>query len=359
MAKGSDLAGAEALTLDQARIAAMELLTKLARGHDPAIDKAKAEAAARNTLGVLIEPYLAHQHRGRRASTIGETKRYLGVHAAPLHRLPVKEIDRATIAGLLAAIEAERGPGARNNLRNYMSGFFGWLVGEGFVDLNPVLATNKAARKSRDRLLSDSDVRVILTALDGPQRVDADFRDIVALAFLSGLRRDEIARLEWREIDLDGTTIIVSGSRMKNHKEHVCPLSDAAMAILRERHARLGPDEERATVFGRRDTGFSGFSKAKRELDALVTEANRGQPIEWVLHDIRRYVSMLLNERLGVEPHIVEVVLAHYPKGVSGVYNRSQYALEKRRALDKLAAHLEAVKRGEAIGAKVIKYSTR
>jgi integrase len=328
----------------------MELLTQLTRGHDPAVDKARV--AVLNTFDVLLEPYLARQRRDRRQSTVREIERYLTVHAAPLHGLPVKDIDRPTVAGLLAQIEVERGPGARNNTHNYGSGFFSWLVGEGHVDVNPFLAANKAARKSRDRLLRDSDVRAILVALYGPQRIDADFRDIVKLLFLTGLRRNEVAGLLWEEIDFDRATIIVGADRMKNHKQHLVPLNDAARAILCERYARLDPGDSRTTVFGRRDSGFSGFSKAKRELDALVTSGNDGEPIGWLLHDTRSYVSTTLNERLGVEPHIVEVILAHYPKGIAAVYNRSAYALEKRRALDKLAAHLEAVRSGETPRAK-------
>ena len=101
--------------------------------------------------------------------------------------------------------------------------------------------------------------------------------------------------------------------------------------------------------------GFSGFSKAKRQLDQAVAEINGGKPIApWTIHDLRRYVSTTLNERLGVEPHVVEAILAHYPKGVAGTYNRAAYALEKRRALDKLANHLEAVKSAEPAEAKVV-----
>jgi integrase len=357
--KVGDLAGPGALTLDQARTAAMELLTKLAHGHDPAIDKAKARVAAQNTFGALIEPYLARQRQGRRENTVREVVRYLTVHAEPLHRLPVKEIDRATIAGLLAAIETERGPGARNNLRNYLSSLFGWMQGEGHIDANVVLATNKAAHKSRDRLLTDDEARVILTALDGPQRVDVDFRDIVKLLFLTGLRRNEVAALMWAEVDFDRATIVIATERMKNHREHVVPQCAAATTILRERHARLDSGDPRTTVFGRRDSGFSGFSKSKRELDAAITWANGGKPIDWVLHDIRRFVSTTLHERLGAEPHIVEAILAHYAQGVSGIYNRSAYAIEKRRALDKLADHLEALRSGKTAGVKVVSLGNR
>jgi integrase len=348
------IADVGAVTLEQARAAAKETLARVALGANPLAEKARARIETQKTFGALIEPFIAHKRKSRRENTVAEIERYLTVHAAPLHRLPVKEIDRATVAGLLAGVEAERGPGARNNTHNYVSGFFSWMVGEGLVDVNPFLAANKAARKSRDRLLSDSEARAILTALDGPQRLDSAFRDIVKLLFLTGLRRNEVAGLLWEEIDLDMATIVIAGERMKNHKPHVVPLCPSAAMILRERYARLDPGESRTTVFGRHDTGFSGFSKAKRELDALVTEANGGKPIEWVLHDTRRYASTTLHERLGVEPHIVEAVLAHYAQGVAATYNRSQYALEKRRALDKLADHLEALRSGRTAGAKVV-----
>jgi integrase len=350
---------ASVMTLEQARAAAREVLARIALGANPLADKARARIEAENTFGALIEPFVAHKRKGRRESTVAEIERYLNSRAAPLHRLPVKEIDRATVATLLADVEKARGPGARNNTRNYLSSFFGWLQSEGFIDVNPVLATTKAVHRSRARLLSDDEAWVILTTLDGPQRVDADFRDVVRLLFLTGLRRNEVAGLLWEEVDLDRATIIVGADRMKNHREHLVPLCPAAVTILQERHARLDPGESRTTVFGRRDSGFSGFSKAKRELDAAVTGVNGGQPIEWVLHDVRRFVSTTLNERLSVEPHIAEVILAHYPKGISAVYNRSAYALEKRRALDKLADHLEALKTDKATGGKVVSLRSR
>jgi hypothetical protein len=44
-----------------------------------------------------------------------------------------------------------------------------------------------------------------------------------------------------------------------------------------------------------------------------------------------------MHERLGIEPHIVEVVLAHtngHQAGVAGVYNRAKYDEQKREALN-------------------------
>ena len=106
----------------------MELLTKLARGHDPAIDKAKAKVAALNTFGALIKPYLARQRTAKRERTIDEIERYLTVHAALLQPLAVKGIDRATVAGPARRDRGSAGSGARNNLQELLDRDFsaGW-----------------------------------------------------------------------------------------------------------------------------------------------------------------------------------------------------------------------------------------
>jgi hypothetical protein len=49
---------------------------------------------------------------------------------------------------------------------------------------------------------------------------------------------------------------------------------------------------------------------------------------------------------IGVAPHVVEAILNHisgHRAGVAGVYNRAQYALEKRRALELWARYVTLV----------------
>jgi hypothetical protein len=49
---------------------------------------------------------------------------------------------------------------------------------------------------------------------------------------------------------------------------------------------------------------------------------------------------------IGILPHVIEAVVNHisgHKGGVAGTYNRAQYAPEKKAALERWAAHLEAI----------------
>ena len=86
-----------------------------------------------------------------------------------------------------------------------------------------------------------------------------------------------------------------------------------------------------------------GFSQSKAKLDA---ELNRGAVIKlppWTIHDLRRTAASGM-AGLGTAPHVIEVVLNHRSgviRGVAAVYNRFNYATEKREALTKWAKHVE------------------
>src|SRR5262249_5609825 len=151
-------------------------------------------------------------------------------------------------------------------------------------------------------------------------------------------RRDEIARLDWREVDLDRGVIALPAAKMKNRRPHVVHLGPTAVAILQARDRA-----ERPFVFGIGHGGFSGWKLSKGRLDAKLVEMG-----PWVIHDLRRAVSTHMNE-IGVTPHIVEAVLGHVSGsrgGVAGVYNLAAYEPDKRAAMLRWDQHLMAAIEG-------------
>ena len=320
------------LDLGKARATAKDLLAAVRLGRDPASEKLEARAEAAETFGALLPRYLARQRAKLKPRSYVETERHLLVTAKPLHSHPVKKLDRRVIAMRLAAAAESSGPVAANRLRASLSTYFTWLAREGLVEVNVVANTNRAPENgARSRVLADIELRDIWCAA-GDDRYGA----IVKLLMLTGARRDEIASLQWSEIDLDGALIVLPPARVKNRRIHEIPLAPAALEILQAQ-----PHRTTDFVFGHvGQSGFQGWSKAKAELDARLRLP------AWRLHDLRRTTSTIMHDRLDVPPHIVEAVLGHvsgHKAGVAGHYNYAKYQQAKRAALTLWADHLAKV----------------
>jgi integrase len=327
------LGNAGKVTAEEARKRAKQIFGKVADGKDPANEKTIRKAEASTTLGAAVETFLRWFAGRVRPRTHEETARYLRQHWKPLHGMAVAHIGRANVAAEASAIAQKSGPVAADRARSALSTFFAWAMGEGLRDDNPVIGTNKAAPASnRERVLSDAETVLIWNAADPA----TDYGKIVRLLFTTACRREEIGGLKPGEIALGDSLIALPGDRTKNGLPHDVPLSGLAKATVESLEL-----DRRMWAFGRRDSGFSGWSKAKAEMDRALPNIN--QP--WTLHDIRRTVATRMGD-LGVQPHIVEAVLNHISgskRGVAGTYNRSTYAKEKKAALDNWASHLQTL----------------
>ena len=140
-------------------------------------------------------------------------------------------------------------------------------MSKGLVETSPVMGTKPETREvSRDRVLSDEELRAVWK-----QAGDGDYGAIVRLLILTGQRRDEVGAMRWPEVDLDKALWTIPAERTKNRRAHDVPLSEEAITVLKGIARREG----RELVFGTRDGPFSGWSKAKAELDARIATAGR------------------------------------------------------------------------------------
>jgi integrase len=170
----------------------------------------------------------------------------------------------------------------------------------------------------------------------------------------------KVTRTAWREISADLATWTMPGERTKNGAAHVVPLSAPARDLLKAllpgdaNEAKRVLAERRAVgalvLPGAAGTPFSGWSKSKGALDNAIRAAaaagTSAAPVApWSIHDLRRTVATGLR-RLGVRLEVTEAVLNHISGsrgGIVGVYQRHDWAAEKRAALDAWAAHMLAI----------------
>jgi integrase len=309
-----------ALSPAKAREEAEDLHAKVHLHGDPAIERRKNRIEAGKTFRRLVEQYLEFKEGQLRPRSFAEVKRHLEVNARPLHSLPLASVDQGAIAGRLNAV-AKGGAVAANRTRASLSAMFVWAMGEGLAANNPVINTNRREEKTRDRVLSDAELRTIWQSLE-----DDDYGVIVKLLMLTGQRANEIAGLRWSEVDFRQRLISLPGERTKNGRPHDVPMADTVRALLKAG----GQAGDRDLIFGRGDGPFSGWSKAKAALD------ERTGPLKhWTIHDLRRSLATGM-AGIGIRPHVIEAVLNHisgHKGGIAGIYNRAQYSAEKAEAL--------------------------
>jgi integrase len=331
------LGAVSAVPLGIARANAGKLEAEVRLGGDPALQKQTARQEAEHTFGGLAAQYLQAKQSKWAKNTIKENTRRLMTYAKPLHKLPITAITQRHIANLLNTITRDNGEISANRARTSLSAMFGWVLGEGIrlPEGNVVSYTNQHEESSRDRVLSDAELKAIWGACR-----DNAFGAVIKLLMLTGQRKTEIGSLRWDEVYDE--QIVLPAERTKNKRAHTIPLSDAAGAVLKQIS-----NEGRRCVFGRADSGFGGWNWSKQQLDAQI--AKTGAPLApWTLHDLRRTVATRMAD-LGVQPHIIEAVLNHvsgHKGGVAGIYNRATYDKEKREALALWGEHVMALIEG-------------
>jgi integrase len=321
---------------------ARSLYHRVQLGEDPAAAVAEARVKTAETLGATIKLYLTRQKSRLKPRSLVEVERHLLLHLRQLHSLPLAKIERRTIANRLSEIEQASGNRTRNSVRATLHAMYAWAIQEGMVEFNPVTGTSRAPEKSRDRVLSATELKAIWNALPADH-----FGAIIKLLALSGARANEIAALRWDEVH--DNMIVLPAERTKNSRSHIIPLSESARAIINAQPRRATTDgKPRELVFGFGEGAFAGWGKCRERLNEHITKATGKALPHWTPHDLRRTAATGMAE-LGVQPHVIEAVLNHvsgHRAGVAGIYNRASYEREKAVALDLWADRLTAIVEG-------------
>lgn len=352
-------AGPGAISLADARRIAGEARRGMAVGIDPseakraekAASEARRAAEAEDRVDVVLDRYMARHVDGLKSAR--EVRRIFDKEVRPAwgDRL-VPDLSRRDVNRLIDAI-AERGAETlANRVLANVRAWLGWCVERGIITASPAERIRPPkAEVSRERVLSDLELCTLLGALD---QLDWPWRQFFTVALLTGQRREEVAGMRWDELDLESAAPVwvLPSARTKNGREHVVPCVPAVVEAIRSVR-RVNDSGFVFSTTGR--TSISGFSKAKAALDASMAEqatagAAKTAPAPWRLHDLRRTAASGM-ARQGVSVATVEKVLNHVSGtfgGIVGVYQRHDFADEKRHALTVWAAHVESLRRTTA-----------
>ncbi len=325
-----------AIDLKTARELASRALVKVASGEDPAAKKQAAKkterpSADRDLVEKVVNSFIERYAKPNTRSWV-ETERMLKKDIVGAWKgRHLSEISRADVHELLDSIIDRGAPIAANRILAALRRMCAWSVERDIIKVSPCDDVKApSAAKSRERILSDDELREVWQAC---HKIGWPFGPLVQLLILTGQRRDEVAEMQWSEIELQAKTWTLPRERAKNDVEHVVPLSAKALEVL---HGLPRIASKAGYVFTTNGTTpVSGFARAKERLDQALAAVSPDMP-HWVIHDLRRTFASGA-ARLGTKLEVIEKVLNHVSgsfSGIVGVYQRYSFADEKREALE-------------------------
>jgi hypothetical protein len=173
------LGDASAIGLADARTLAAEAMLAVAKGHDPAAER-RAERGA-GTFADLAERYL-EQHAKKKNKSWKQADALVRRHALPRWgKLPALTIGRADVKAMMARIEA---PIAANQVLAAVSAIFSWAVKEEILPTNPAKLVARNETRSRERVLSESEIPKFWAAFDDAGLVVGTALKMILLAGL-------------------------------------------------------------------------------------------------------------------------------------------------------------------------------
>ena len=325
---------------------------------DPAIEEHKRKMAAHAAAGATMEKIgrAWHDAQTPRWSPKYATKLLQALERdvfPDLGSLPLADIDGPMVLRALRKIEARGSVDTAKRVREYVSAIFVYGMSEGIVPGNPAATVGKALRpivvRGKQPALTDlAQLRALMAKIDrssaGPAtKLASRLLALTAVrpGVLCGAAWAEIEGVDWSDPTAPTLDAVwrIPAERMKLELEskgeaafaHDVPLSVQAVNVLRALRR----------LTGRIALMFPGQRSTHRAMSTAALETlykREGYQDRHVPHGWRSAFSTVLNDRpspprLETDRHVVDLMLAHKPKGLSGsefAYNRSQHTARRR-----------------------------
>ncbi len=331
----------------------------LREGRDPRLEATKARLrgtfAAANTFEAVARSWYGLQEGRWTRVHASDVITSLEKEVFPaVGRLPVTEIDEPMVLAVLRQIEKRGAIETAHRVRQRMSAVFVHAIAEGKGSRDPAAVVTKALKpvprsRKRPALLSVDALHDMIRKTEAEPaspltKLASRFLALTAQrpGMIRALPWDEIEGIDWKSYEVAPEALWrVAPARMKlmldlkadDGFEHLVPLSAEAVAVLRA--VRV--------LTGRGPLAFPGNRNARVPMseNTLSYFYNRcGYQGRHVPHGWRASFSTIMNEwaeRSGSpgDRHVIDLILAHIPEGVSGsegAYNRAAY-MDRRREL--------------------------
>ena len=338
--------GPDGLSLARARERCLEARRAVVEGRSPSQEKQrqKRRLAEAKTFGEFTVRWAAEARMAD--STRSMRKSILDRDILPVfqNRL-LTEITADDLRDLCNKVKGRGAPATAIHVRDIVKQVYGFAILHGEKVANPaddVGPSSIATFVPKDRALSPSEIRVMLSQMEHV----ASYPTIklgLRLILLTLVRKGELIHATWDEVDFEKALWSIPKERMKASKAHNIYLSQQALDIMIALRTCAGGS--RYLIPSRYDADKCMSNATLNRVTQLIVERAKTNnlPLEpFTVHDLRRTGSTILNE-LGFNSDWIEKCLAHEDgRSSRGVYNKAEYAEQRRHMLQEWADMIDA-----------------
>lgn len=333
------------VSLAEARLLMTRAHRSVEQGESPSRSKVekRTEAADALTFGSWAEKYFAEADLAESTKAMRKSV-YDRNLADEFGRLKLEEITPVRLMARCEKIK-ERGAAAPAvHAREIVLQVFRFIQARGLKIDNPAASIRPSAIatfKARDRALTPAEIHTFFNALEHTATMST-LRLAVKFMLLTLVRKTEFIEAKWDEVNFETAIWTIPKDRMKAGRPHNVYLSQQALDILVAFKTCFSASSYLHP--GRYETELPISSATlNRVIDATVKVIHdRGEDFEpFTVHDLRRTASTLLHEA-GFNSDWIEKCLAHEQRGVRAIYNKAEYAEQRRTMLQAWADMLDA-----------------
>ena len=338
------IGSAAAVGLSDARKLASRIMFAVAEGKDPLAER-RAERS-RGTFEELAARYV-EEYAKRKNKSWKQADALVRRHLIQRWgKLQAADVSRSDVKAMMARIKA---PIVANQTLAAASAIFAWAVKEEIVAVNPCTLVERNPTKSRERVLSESEIPKFWAAFDSAGLVQST---ALKMILLTGQRPGEVAHMRREHVvdgwwEMPGDPVPALGwPGTKNGESHRVWLPAQAKALL----AEMMSDDE-ATGFAFAGSRGSAIDRLDEAMRAICSKLNveRATP-----HDLRRTHGTMIT-RLGFGRDAMNRIENHKEGGIASVYDRHGYADEIERVMEAVAAHIMTLVEGGPGAANVVR----
>lgn len=331
---------ADGITLAEARAELIEAKRLLNAGISPA--SKKRDGIESKKIGTVFKDYTVNFLRDAQYADSTRTMKEAIIEKEiyPIFgKLQLEEITTPRLRALCEKIKDRGAKATALQVREIVGSVFTYAIDRGYEISNPadaIKASSIGTFQARERAMSPKEIGILFRELENYSCYPT-LKLAIKFVLLTLVRKSEFIHATWDEIDFKNRQWVIPKGRMKGRKEHVIYLSDQAMDILTGmKVCAMGSDY---LMPGRYDIKKPLSNAALNNvIDGTVKRINeKGIEFEPVtVHDLRRTASTLLHEA-GYNSDWIEKCLAHVQNGVRAVYNKAEYAEQRRKMLQEWA----------------------